>query len=175
MILFEYSRTEPDTLEEPLKNYELISSTGFDICVLNTSYKGFGYRKSIHVWISPSDFKNSNLMILLAYIVLGHPDWNNGEIKIFASVKEGQLESKKEELMDLIKSGRLPISASNIQLVNADREKHEVVCKHSMDADLTILGFTGEELNQKGIDIFRGYKDLGNILFVSANEDKEIS
>ena len=64
-------------------------------------------------------------MILLAYIILGHPDWHNGEIKIFASVREGQLDSKKEELMDLIKSGRLPISASNIQLVNAERGRND--------------------------------------------------
>ncbi len=175
MILFEYSRTEPETLSEPLKNYNLISSTGFDICVLNTSYKGFGYRKEIHVWLSSNDFENSNLMILLAYIILGHPDWKKGEIKIFATVKEEQTESRKEELLDLIKSGRLPISASNIQLISADRPMHEVICEHSIDADLTILGFRGEDLNNKGIDIFRGYKDLGNILFVNANEDKEIT
>ncbi|MEE4115282.1 MAG: amino acid permease [Marinilabiliaceae bacterium] len=175
MILFEYSRTEPEALEEPLDNYELISSTGFDVCVLNTSYKGFGYRREIHVWLSPSDFKNSNLMILMAYIILGHPDWQNAEIKIFASANNEQFESKKTELMELIRSGRLPISASNIQLINADREFQEVVCRNSLDADLTILGFTAEELKDKGVDIFRGYKDLGNILFVNANEDKEIS
>lgn len=174
MILFEFSRTEPEKLKEPLKNYELISSTGFDTCVLSTSYKGFGYRKEIHVWISPNDFENANLMILLAYIILGHPDWQGGEIKIFASVKVHLLEKKKEQLLELIKSGRLPISASNIQLVDADEDMHEVVCKHSGDSDLTILGFTGNELKQDGIDIFEGYNDLGNILFVNANEDKEI-
>ncbi|MDX2415612.1 MAG: hypothetical protein QNK33_10515, partial [Bacteroidales bacterium] len=175
MILFEYSRTEPETLSEQLKNYDLISSTGFDICVLNTSYKGFGYRKEIHIWLSSNDFENSNLMILLAYIILGHPDWKKGEIKIFATVKEEQTESRKEELLDLIKSGRLPISAANIQLISADRPLHEVICEHSIDADLTIIGFRGEDLNNKGIDIFMGYKDLGNILFVNANEDKEIT
>ena len=175
MILFEFSRTEPEVLAEPLKNYDLISSTGFDICVLNTSYKGFGYRREIHVWISPKDFDNSNLMILMAYIILGHPDWQRGEIKIFASVEEKELDSRKKELLELIKSGRLPISASNIQLVSASKSLHEAVCKHSIDADLTILGFTDEELKSNGIDIFKGYKDLGNILFVNANEDKEIS
>lgn len=175
MILFEFSRTEADSIDEPLRNYELISSTGFDICVLNTSFKGFGYKKEIHVWISPNDFENSNLMILLAYIILGHPDWQKGEIKIFASVQSHLLDKKKEQLMELIKSGRLPISASNIQLVDADENLHEVVCTHSADADLTILGFTGNELKEHGSGIFRGYKDLGNILFVNANEDKEIS
>ncbi|MEZ4999767.1 MAG: hypothetical protein R2744_06495 [Bacteroidales bacterium] len=175
MILFEFSRTELQSLEEPLKNYELIVSTGFDICVLNTSYKGFGYRREIHVWITPTDFENANLMILLAYIVLGHPDWQKGEIKIFAIVEKDGLESRKEELLDLIRSGRLPISASNIQLIEQNEDQEKLVCVNSSDADLMIIGFTREELESQGINLFSGYRDLGNILFVSANEGKDIS
>ncbi len=175
MILFEYSRAEPDNLEEPIKNYDLISSTGFDICVLNTSYKGFGYRREIHVWISPQDFENANLMILLAYIILGHPDWRKGEIKIFATVDKEQIENKKQQLLELITSGRLPISPNNIQLISNDTARNEVVCSHSQDADLTIMGFTRDELKENGTEIFKGFKEPGNILFVNANKGKEIS
>ena len=175
MILFEFSRTEPEALEEPLKNYELISSTGFDLCVLNTSYKGYGYRKEIHVWITPQDFVNANLMILLAYIILGHPEWQKGEIKIYAIVKEEDLESRKEELIGLIRSGRLPISASNIQLISDKEGQDEIVCKYSTDADLTIIGFTREELSSQGPKLFSNYKDIGNILYVNSNQGKEIT
>ncbi len=175
MILFEFSRSEPASLEEPLKNYELISSTGFDICVLNTSYKGFGYRKQIHVWITPQDYVNANLMILLAYIILGHPEWHKGEIKIFAVVREDDIEGRKEELIELIRSGRLPISASNIQLISDSEGQEEIVCKYSIDADLTIIGFTREELSSRGTKLFSDYKDIGNILFVNSNQGKEIT
>ena len=175
MILFEFSRTEPEALEEPLKNYELISSTGFDLCVLNTSYKGYGYRKEIHVWITPQDYVNANLMILLAYIILGHPEWQKGEIKIYAIVKEEDLESRKEELIGLIRSGRLPISASNIQLISDKEGQDEIVCKYSTDADLTIIGFTREELSSQGPKLFSNYKDIGNILYVNSNQGKEIT
>lgn len=175
MILFEFSRTEPEALEEPLKNYELISSTGFDLCVLNTSYKGYGYRKEIHVWITPQDYVNANLMILLAYIILGHPEWQKGEIKIYAIVKEEDLESRKEELIGLIRSGRLPISASNIQLVSDKEGQDEIVSKYSIDADLTIIGFTREELSSQGPKLFSNYKDIGNILYVNSNQGKEIT
>jgi amino acid transporter len=175
MILFEFSRTELQTLDEPLKNYNLISSTGFDICVLNTSYKGYGYRREIHVWITPQDFENANLMILLAYILLGHPDWQKGEIKIFAIVDGNEIEDKKGQLLDLIQTGRLPISASNIQLIDQEGNQEILISKHSTDADLTIIGFTNDELESSGIMLFGGYKDLGNILFVNANEGKEIS
>lgn len=175
MILFEFSRSEPETLEEPLKNYELISSTGFDLCVLNTSYKGYGYRKEIHVWITSQDYVNANLMILLAYIILGHPEWQKGEIKIFAIVKKEDLDSRKEELIGLIRSGRLPISASNIQLISDTEGQDEIVCKYSIDADLTIIGFTREELSSKGPKLFSNYKDIGNILYVNSNQGKEIT
>lgn len=175
MILFEFSRTELQSLEEPLKNYNLICSTGFDICVLNTSYKGFGYRKEIHLWITPQDFENANLMILMGYILLGHPEWQKGEIKIFVIVDGNELEDRKAQLLELIRSGRLPISASNIQLVDQNGDQNSLVCRYSVDADLTIIGFTREEIESQGVNLFSGFKDLGNILFVSANEGKEIS
>lgn len=175
MILFEFSRSDPETLKDPLKNYELISSTGFDLCVLNTSYKGYGYRKEIHVWITPQDYVNANLMILLAYIILGHPEWRKGEIKIFAIVNNEDLESRKKELIELIRSGRLPIAPSNIRLVSDTRSRDEIVCQHSEDADLTIVGFTREELSSQGTDLFSDYNGIGNILYVNSNQGKEIT
>jgi len=102
MVLFEFSRTEPDSINEVLKNFHLLESTDFDICVLNTSYKSFGYKKELHVWISSEDYENSNLMILLAYIILGHPDWKKGYIKIFAAYPIENLVQQKEKLLDLI-------------------------------------------------------------------------
>ncbi|MBN2350440.1 MAG: hypothetical protein JXJ22_16505 [Bacteroidales bacterium] len=176
MILFEFSRTEPEMLQESLKNYSLIYATGFDICILNSSYKGFGYRREIHIWITSHDYENANLMILLAYIILGHPDWNKGIIKIFALHKENELEARKQKLLNLIKSGRLPISPGNIQLITAENSTNikTVISKKSIDADLTIVGFRNESVKPKGIDLFTGYEDIGNILFVSSQKEKEI-
>ncbi len=177
MVLFEFSRTEPDSINEVLKNFQLLESTDFDVCVLNTSYKSFGYKKEIHVWISYEDFENSNLMILLAYIMLGHPDWKRGFIKIFATYPEQELQTQKEKLLELIKSGRLPISPSNINLIpiNPNASKKNTIEKYSIDADLTIVGFNYHESdNLNSEDLFNGYGDVGNILFVSASKAKEI-
>lgn len=176
MILFEFSRTDPENLNEPMKNYSLIQSAGFDICILNTSYKGFGYRREIHIWITSYDFENANLMILLGYIILGHPEWKHGFIKIFAIYKEQELEDKRKDLLNLIKSGRLPISPGNIQLIPANEEKgnKKIIAENSNEADLTIVGFRKELLKSKGADLFTGYENLGNILFVSSQKEKEI-
>jgi solute carrier family 12 sodium/potassium/chloride transporter 2 len=176
MILFEYSRTNPETLIEVLKNYRLLESTNFDLCVLNTSYKGFGYKRDIHIWISIMDFENANLMILLGYIILGHPEWSKGQIKIFATTPADDMDRKRGDLLDLIKSGRLPISPSNVELIPVESVTNPkaIISKKSVDADLTIIGFRSELIKNEGIKIFSDYEDIGNILFVSSTKEKEI-
>jgi len=176
MILFEFSQTNPAALEEALNTHDILYATGFDLCVLNTSYKGFGYKKQIHIWITHTDYDNANLMILLGYIILGHPEWKEGLIKIFAIYQPEEADRKKEELKELIKEGRLPISLANISLISADgnKETREVIGEVSVDADLTIIGFRHEQLKTEGYKLYTGYDRLGNVLFVSANKKKEI-
>ena len=174
-ILFEFSRTKPQRLNYVIDNYNLLKSTDFDVCILNTSYKGFGYHKEVHVWIGAEDLENANLMILLAYIIQGHPDWKKGTIKIFAIYPEDQLDTQKEKLLGLIKSGRLPISPSNVELINANyANKKQVIMQHSIDADLSILGFNHEDVEKEGAELFTGFEDMGNILFVSSYKEKNI-
>lgn len=177
MILFEFSRSEPEAFNRALDNYSLIYSAGFDVCVLNTSYKGFGYKKEVHLWITTHDYENANLMILLAYILLGHPDWQKGQIKIFAIYNEDELSSKREQLLSLIKSGRLPISPENIRLIPVDEQRNTkgLITQNSIDADLTIVGFRHELVKAKGIEVFTGFDNIGNVLFVSSQRQKEIT
>ncbi|MCF6357257.1 MAG: amino acid permease [Draconibacterium sp.] len=175
LILFEFSRTDPDNLKEIKANYSLVESAGFDICILNTSYKSFGDKKELHIWISPEDYRNANLMILLGYIILGHPDWKKGHIKIFALYPEKEMEEKRKQLMELIKTGRLPISPSNISMVSFETANRKTaIMKYSADADLTLIGFTSEMLSNIE-ELSEGYHDLGNILFVSSNRAKAIN
>ena len=175
MILFEFSRDEPDELEESLKNYSIIHSAGFDICVLNSSLRGFGNKREIDIWITTYDYENANLMILLGYIILGHPEWKKGHIKIFAICKEEEIKQKQENLLLLIKSGRLPIAPGNIQLIAASQDDiRSTISKKSLDADLIIVGFRHELVKNKGIELFSGYNDVGNILFVCSQKEKEI-
>jgi solute carrier family 12 sodium/potassium/chloride transporter 2 len=176
MILFEFSRNEPGEFLRSLETYPMIYSTGLDVCVLNTSIKGFGDKREIHIWITSYDYENANLMILLAYIIMGHPDWRKGFIKIFSIFEKEELHERREKLMALIKSGRLPISPGNIRLIAADEHNSTkaLITERSVDADLIIVGFRHGSLKAKGIDIFTGYGDIGNILFVSSQKEKEI-
>ena len=175
LILFEFSRTQPETLKYAIDNYSLFEATGFDVCILNTSEKGFGFHLEIHVWITASDFHNANLMILLAYIISGHPDWKKGVIKIFAMFPEEQIEKQREKLHGLIQTGRLPISHGNINFLHTpkDGSMRDIIMDKSRDADLTIAGFSPRKINDNSEDIVN-YNEMGNMLFVNTFQNKKI-
>lgn len=176
MILFEFTTDEKESLNDAIQNYQLLRATEFDVCILRSTIKGFGYKKNIHIWIRASDFENANLMILLSYIMLGHPQWKNGVISIFSTYPPTEKEQTESKLLELISEGRLPISPSNIQLIPQLKEEKIdlIITKKSADADLTIIGYNSEHIEEESDVIFNKYPDLGNILFVNAYKEKRI-
>jgi len=176
MFLFEFYKSEPEHIKEIIENFTLVKAANVDTCVLASSEKGFGSHREIHIWITQNDFTNASLMILLGYIILGHPEWKKAQIKIFAIFPEDEIAEQKSQLMSLIKTGRLPISMHNLELITLkpDISKKEVINKKSKDADLTIVGFRGEALKQLGSKVYHGYNPIGNVLFVNASQSKLI-
>ena len=178
MMFFEYSRREPEALQEVLNNFKLLEAVNYDVCILGSTDKGFGYRRQIHVWITPEDYDNANLMILMAYILLGHPEWKDGVIKLYALFPEEELQAQKENLTSMMATGRIPISANNIELISRKQETNDkdVINQYSAEADLCILGFNARSDDRTKVDAsdFNGYSKLGNILFVNTNQEKEI-
>jgi len=175
-LLFEFSKQHPQYLNDLIDNFKLMRTVNFDVMILASSEKGFGFKRGIHIWITSNDYENANLMILLAYIILGHSEWSNGMIKIFALHPEESLEEERERLFELTRSGRLPIASKNIELIarKSDVDSKTVINEKSGDADLTIVGFRAELLKQKGTQIFEGYERIGNVLFVNSAEEKKI-
>ncbi len=175
-ILFEYSKENPEDLADIIDNYDLVRASNFDFCILACSEKGFGYRREIHIWITSRDYENANLMILLGFIILGHPDWSKGFIRLFAVLPEDQLEDQKNDLLNLVKTGRLPIAAKNVTLIpqKLNLEVKHIISECSADADLTLVGFRGELLRPKDPAVFAGYEGIGNVLFVNSTREKEI-
>ena len=176
MILFDFSKRDPAELMDIIDNYQLLVASGFDVAILGSSDREFGYKKEIHVWITPADYDNASLMILMAYIILGHPDWSKGVIKLFASFPEEELDEQRDELLKLVQSGRLPLSAQNIHLLGqkAGTSKRETINEKSRDADLTIIGFVGDALRHRKTEMFTGYDGIGNVLFVNTTQEIEL-
>jgi hypothetical protein len=177
MMLFEYKKGEREWLSDIIDNYSVLKIAKYDLCILATSDKGFGYKKDIHVWINKEDYENANLMILLSYIILGHSDWKNGQIKIFATFPKENLKEEQENLIELTSSGRLPISANNIRVLSLDEGKSrlDLINEYSQDADLTLIGFhEGMIKIDNSIELIEGLDRIGNILFVSTFTSKFI-
>ena len=176
MFMFEYSKTLGPCTDLIMDNMPLVSATDFDICVLASTEKGFGYNNEIHIWITQGDFDNASLMILMAFVIMGHRDWHGAEIKIFAIHPKDELANQREKLLDQIKEGRLPISPNNLQLIEKDQETRSrvIINDRSVGADLTIIGFNSEAVKQLRAEVFEGYQDLGNILFVNSYKEKDL-
>jgi hypothetical protein len=176
LLLLEFSKHDPEDLEDIIDNFKLIRSVDFDVAILASSGRGFGLKKQIHIWLTSQDFDNANLMILLAYVLLGHKDWSEAEIKIFALYPEATCENERRHLYLLIDAGQLPISTQNIEVIarNPDLDTRSIINEKSQDSDLTILGFREEAVKHRGKDVFLGYSNIGNLLFVNAVEQKDI-
>ena len=176
MILFEYNKSDTRKLDRIIENYSLVRSGNYDVCVLGSSKKEINFKNGIHVWINNYDHENMNLMILLSYIILNHPDWGKSMIKIFMVCKETEYEQTKQDIIDLVKEGRLPIAAKNIEVLikNENSNIREIINDKSKNAGLTLIGFSGEHLKHDKAELFKGFDDIGNILFVSAKDKKAI-
>ncbi len=176
MVIFEFDKDKPDELPHIIDNFNLVSSGNFDICILGCSRRSVNYNNGIHVWIRSSDNENANLMILLSFIIQGHPHWKNGEIKIFEICKPEDVEERKKELKELIIKGRLPITSSNMEiLIKKDKESPKsVINRLSADAGLVIVGLKEESLNHRKEEVFEGYENLGDVLFVNSRHTKSI-
>jgi len=176
LIVLEFERGDEVKLEQIIKNHHLLTATDLDVCILNSTYRSYGYYRDIHIWISADDYQDSNLEILLGYIILGHKNWKDASIKIYSIYDEGTIENQKELLLNLIQKGRLPISPSNINLIERDTNKSvkAIINEQSASADFTMIGFDEEILEKEGTSYFEGYNKLGNILFVNSMNKKEI-
>ena len=174
--MLEYCESDKDSFEDVISNFNLLHTTGYDVAIMRSNEVKIDKKEEIHIWISSRDYKNSNMMILLSYIILGHPEWKNAQIKVFSIYPKDKFEEYKNQMFDYIESGRLPISPRNMKMVPYDEDvsHKEIINKMSSNSDLTIIGFRGELVKKQKLEIFEGYNLLGNILFVSSVNEKEL-
>jgi amino acid transporter len=176
MVIFEYDKDRSDGLNDIIDNFGLVNAGNFDVCILGSDKKAIKYENGIHVWIKTTDDANANLMILLSFIILGHPDWKKGNIKIFDICKEKDADNIRNQLNELVTSGRLPITSQNIEIViqKEDVSPKSIINEYSSGAGLTIIGFREELLTHNENQLFTGYDRVGHILFVNSHNKKMI-
>ncbi|HEC42591.1 MAG TPA: amino acid permease [Bacteroides sp.] len=176
-MLLEFDKADPSNLNQIIENVSLVAAARYDIGILGSSSREFIPKKGIHIWIRHIDYYNANLMILLGYIILSHPDLRKSKLKIFEVSQEEDVEATRKKLLELIQAGRLPISERNIEILNPNggTDIKSLVNEHSADAALCIVGFKLEQLKHDGEQVFLGYENTGDTLFVNARELQKIS
>jgi hypothetical protein len=176
-MLLEFDKRNPVNLKQIIENFALIEAARYDVGILGSSSMEMNPAKGIHIWIRHIDFYNANLMILLGYIISSHPDMKRSHLKIFEVSLDEDVETTRTELLELIHTGRLPISERNIEILSPEEgvDIRALVNKHSAEAALCIIGFHSEQLRHDGEKVFLGYDNIGDTLFINAREIKEIT
>ena len=105
-------------------------------------------------------------MILLAYILQGHPDWRDSSISVFFLHDGENAKEEEEALRANIVEGRLPIAEQNIEHVLHESSSVQTIKNKSGGADLVILGFNQHDIDTMGEDAFERFNGLGEVLFV---------
>ena len=177
-ILFEFHEDDQEDITDIIEGCHFASLVDFNICVLRSSERHFGYKNKIHIWLTPGDYRNANLMILLAYIIIGHPEWQKCEIELFAAFEEGKLNTEVKKLNALIDKGRIPISPKNVQRIpwNKKTKTYEtLVSERSEAADLVVMGFSLSKLSEEKGQFYKMFGNIKDILFVRAGQKIVIS
>ena len=176
MVIFEYDKENPENLGEIIENIGLIKAGNFDICLLATCRKEINFKNDIHVWINNEEPENSSLLILMSFIISGHPDWKKSNIKIFETCQPGQYEEIRMKLIELVKAGRLPITEKNIEIITEEPEMtlKSLINHKSSTAALIMTGFSVRGLKHNWEEMLNGYDGTGTMLFVNAHNQKEI-
>jgi len=176
LLLFEFARNNPHNLNDILDNFKMMKVANFDVALLSSTERNFGLKKEINIWLTPTDIVNANLMILIAYVIMGHPDWNKSDIKLYSVLPNDTIEEERQKFAELIETGQLPIAEKNIEYIARRdiKDLKQIIRQYSQDADLTIIGFREESVKHHGLELFSGYEGMGNILFINADQAIQI-
>ena len=112
-------------------------------------------------------------MILMAYVLQGHPDWRESHIQVFSIYRDGDRAKKEQALRDQIQAGRIPVSEQNIEMVEEmpGDLKEALIDERSKFADLTFIGFNDADIRREGVKLFEAHHGIGNTLFVDAHDE----
>ena len=172
-VLFEFDKQHPEEIGEVAQGALLAAESVFNVLILRSTQYRFGYRSSIHLWVTEETLDCAPMMLLLAFIIVGHPEWRRAKIQLFACFDSLEAGQEEDRLPGLLSEGRLPISSQNITAVQcADSAALDVeVGRRSAEADLTITGLLGADIepDRAGEALMRLDK-ANDVLFVLSSE-----
>jgi hypothetical protein len=97
-------------------------------------------------------------------------------VSLFAAFPRNEIRERVAGIQDMISEGRLLISEKNVAVIPTDDsiDFDRLVEARSAGADLVMVGFTEQRLEQKGQALFLRFPELRDVLFVAAEESISI-
>ncbi len=171
-VLFDFARDADDaTIVATLSEVEFAMVTGKSVLVLRHTDRGFAERESIHVWVTDHAGPNVALMMLIAFILVGHRDWRHADVVLFVTVRPDSTPEANAEIVDELTEGRMPVRRQNIRFIGVEEGALEArVEAKSASADLVILAMSPGALEDAEPSALRSHPGLGNVLFVQATQ-----
>lgn len=172
IILFDLQKNDLEAFNQAIDNFNLVKAGNFDVLFLASDNRKVNFKGGIHIWINVTDEVNINLMVMLSFIILHHPNWKKAKIKIFVLIKDSEVTDFKQSFKEKISSGRIPITLNNIEFITQKEgiSARSLRRQYSSDAGLIITGVHPSELKQKGHEVFSECEKLGDVLFVYSNK-----
>jgi len=177
-VMLELSRGDsPEVFSSVVENALFAATVGKSVLVFRHSEAGFGKRRNVHVWLTWDDESHATLMVMLAYVLLGHRDWRHANIHVFAALPSERVDTSHAQFLDMIGDGRLPISPKNIHFMpfNSREDFHGVVEDRSSGADLVIRAARVEALREGGAAALQRHPSLPAVLFVTSSDGVSLS
>ncbi len=172
-VLFEFDKQQPEEIAEVAQGAVLAAESVFNVLILRSTQYRFGYCSSIHLWVTEETLDCAPMMLLLAFIIVGHPEWRRAKIQLFACFDSLEADQEEDRLSGLLSEGRLPISSQNITAVQcADSAALDVeVGRRSAEADLTITGLLGSDIEpDRASEALMRLDKANDVLFVLSSE-----
>jgi len=88
-VLFSYCKNNQDEIKPIIEGCYFAAITSMNILILRSGTRYFGFHGMIDIWLTKGDYRNANLMILLSYIMIGHPEWGDSQIRVFDVQESG--------------------------------------------------------------------------------------
>jgi len=171
IVLFELEKNDEEAFEQAIDNFNLVKAGNFDVLFLASDNRKVNFKGGIHIWIHPSDDNSINLMIMLSFIMLHHPDWKKAKISVFVVIKKEEENKFKDQFTEMVISGRIPITMKNIQFIKKEEDvkSKDLMQEYSIEAGLVFVGIHPNLIKHKGTALFADCEKLGDVVYVYSN------
>ena len=159
--------------EEEFSHFADVLQTAFsrmyNVIILNDSFEIKALErgnKEIHVWWDDENQSNSELMIVLSYMLLRNPSWKKMRLTVKATVQsELHRQEKMEQFKSLSLAKRLPLDVDVYVSSEASESRYELMKEFSKGSEMTFMSLKDPPKKSEAFEEYAKYlKNVSNLI-----------